>query len=516
MAVNAPRMNFSSTDLQVLLVEDNDGDARLVERYFQGADRRLLGGAVELHRARSLAEAIDWFDDSSCDIVLLDLGLPDTTGLATLKRLLLHVPALPVIILTGNDDHEIAFHAVREGAEDFLRKSDLDGDLLARSVRYAIERRERKLTMDVLKSAALPMLLIEVTSSEPTVIFANSACSTITGYSPEQWFEDGLDLLLNDQSSELDEQINIQSVNALKLAAQEGERQIAELRSVRDDGTWFWNEINAIPIATFDEAVTHVLLTFNDITERVEWRTRMAEFDRMTTLGTISMGIAHEINNPLAFVDPNVRYVLRALRGDDVDLNSEKTRAVMEDAMEDAVEGVARIQSVVNDLRQLAGNPETIGFETKLISVLDPLKSSLALARNHIGNRATLVQQFDDVPLVRGNASKLAQVFLNLLINAAQAIPSGDVASNEVRVSVSSGKDNIKVAVKDTGEGIEKEHQALLFKPFFSTKDPGVGTGLGLPISKYIVEQHGGLIEVDSVRGEGTTVTVVLSAAKER
>ena len=511
MPVSTATAMSPHSDLHILLVEDNDGDALLIENYLNRADQHLFGGGIDLHRAHDLTAAIDWVGRKSCDVILLDLGLPESQGLGTLERILVHSARIPVVILTGLRDRDTAFRAVRKGAEDYLHKDQLTGEQLARSLRYAIERQERKLATDVLESATLALMLVDWNTEERQVVFVNPACTELTGYSAEQWFDDGLALLRGEEDSH-------DVLEALNTAVTQGDPGQVEQHTRRRDGSSFWNRIHAIPITASGGDVTHVLYSFDDISAEIEWRGRMADVDRMSTLGTIAVGLAHEINNPLAFIAPNVQYVLRTLQTDvdePPDLSDEEVRADLRDALEDAMVGVGRVRSVVDDLRQLAGRPEAIEFETELLSVVDPIHSSLTLTRNLIADRAKLVRYFEDVPKVEGNAAKLGQVFLNLLLNAAQAIPEEAAGSNEVRVSIYQRDDQVVVAISDTGVGIPDKNQEELFTPFFSTKDAGEGTGLGLPISKHIVAQHGGDIEIDSTVGEGTTVSVILPAVDE-
>ncbi|MFW5967426.1 MAG: sensor histidine kinase [Persicimonas sp.] len=240
---------------------------------------------------------------------------------------------------------------------------------------------------------------------------------------------------------------------------------------------------------------------------------RMAQLDRMTTIGTLATGVAHEINNPLSFVGGNIQFALRTV-DEKLDVQSGSAAAEIVEALEDALAGSRRVRDVVRDLHRLArGSRGGDDFTIEPVSIEQALETSLNIARNHIERCAHLVVEVDDLPPVMGNEPKLGQVFLNLLVNAAQAIPPGDIESNEVRIEADYDDDEIVVAVSDSGEGIPPEHLDSIFEPFFSTKASEEGTGLGLAISKYIVTTLGGDIEVDSSVGEGTTFRVILPTA---
>lgn len=257
------------------------------------------------------------------------------------------------------------------------------------------------------------------------------------------------------------------------------------------------------------------------IVERFELQLSQAEvageMDRMITIGILAAGVAHEINNPLSFVGGNLQFALRLLEDDLPDLPASLSGTIDEvtDALQDALIGSRRVRDVVRDLHRLAGRSNGDNFTIEPIDVFDPLSSSLSIARKHIEQRAKLVRNFDDVPAVMGNASKLGQVFLNLLINAAHAIPKGDIAGNRVHVKTSARDGDVVISITDTGTGIDDDTLEHIFKPFFTTKSRNEGTGLGLAISYNIVNALSGDIEIDTTPGEGTTFRVVLPSMKK-
>lgn len=136
--------------LKVLLIEDNPGDARLITRHLQKSSLPEEAEELELTHVETLTEGLEHLEESAYDFVLLDLGLPESTGLETLDQVLSHSPELPVVVLTGLDDREVAIEAVKWGAQDYLPKDDLDSAQLLRSLRYAIERKEREAQLEEL------------------------------------------------------------------------------------------------------------------------------------------------------------------------------------------------------------------------------------------------------------------------------------------------------------------------------------------------------------------------------
>jgi signal transduction histidine kinase/ActR/RegA family two-component response regulator len=250
--------------------------------------------------------------------------------------------------------------------------------------------------------------------------------------------------------------------------------------------------------------------------EREELHSRLALADRMVSVGTLAAGVAHELNNPLAYVTANISFLLEQV-GHLTTLLSPEARDDGEvsdvlqqlcEAASDTRDGVDRMRTIVRDLRTLSR------AEDDKIGPLDlnpVLESCVTVAFNELKHRARLVKDLAPLPAVRGNEGRLGQVFLNLLINAAQAIPDGQADRQEIRVtSRPLGTDRVAIEVKDTGCGVKPEHLSRIFDPFFTTKPPGVGTGLGLSISLGIVSGMGGTIEVESQPGQGATFRVVL------
>jgi signal transduction histidine kinase/CheY-like chemotaxis protein len=255
--------------------------------------------------------------------------------------------------------------------------------------------------------------------------------------------------------------------------------------------------------------------------ERRELHAKLALADRMVSVGTLAAGVAHELNNPLAYVNANVSYLAEQVahlasllpasaRGD---AEVEDVLAQLVEASRDAKDGVDRMRVIVRDLRTLSRADDASVGPVDLGPVLD---SCVNVAWNELKHRARLVKDVPHLPCVRGNAGRLGQIFLNLLVNAVQAMPEGPGGENEIRVSARPlGGDRVVIEVADTGCGIPPENLARIFDPFFTTKAPGVGTGLGLSIVHGIVTSMQGEIAVESTVGLGTTFRVVLPVASQ-
>jgi PAS domain S-box-containing protein len=267
-----------------------------------------------------------------------------------------------------------------------------------------------------------------------------------------------------------------------------------------------------------------------DVSSEQAARSRLVQADRLSTLGTLAAGVAHEINNPAAFVLLGIDMLDRLLQSAGRDL-AEGPRSQAQNLVRDLRDSVRRIVDIARDLRLFASAPGESGRRT-LIDVNRAVEGALTLTRGHIIERAQIQRDLGDVPPVLMEDSRLGQVIVNLLVNAAQAIPkpgtapaarpgSGDPVSsrgaNTITVTTRTDGDDVLIEVSDTGVGISPENLNRIWQPFFTTKSPDVGTGLGLSISKDIVERAGGTITAESpVPGKhrGTRFTIRLPIAK--
>ena len=247
------------------------------------------------------------------------------------------------------------------------------------------------------------------------------------------------------------------------------------------------------------------LCLMRDVTEQRALQARLALADRMASVGTLAAGVAHELNNPLSYVTANLSWLGEILENGGV--GGDVTQSDLQQAIEDARGGAERMRQIIRDLRTFSRGDETRLGEVRVEPVLE---SCISIAWNEIRHRARLVRDFRGVAAVHGNEARLGQVFLNLIVNAAQAIPEGAADRNEIRITVRAEGERVAVEVKDTGCGIAPEHRARIFDPFFTTKPPGVGTGLGLSICHNLVTAMGGAIEVESAPSQGALFRVLL------
>jgi signal transduction histidine kinase len=237
----------------------------------------------------------------------------------------------------------------------------------------------------------------------------------------------------------------------------------------------------------------------------------LAMTDRLTSLGTLAAGVAHEINNPLAYVLLNIQYVSDEIAGILTDRADDRTRELRL-SLDHARSGAERIRDIVRGLKTFSRPDNDTRQSLDVVLVLD---ATLAMVHNEIRHRARLVKDYAQVPNVFANEARLGQVFLNLLMNAVQSLPEDRAGSNDIRVAVkAAGVERVVVEVSDNGVGIPTQVRGRIFEPFFTTKPVGIGTGLGLAICHGIVTSLGGTLSFESEVGLGTTFRVDLPAAK--
>lgn len=273
-------------------------------------------------------------------------------------------------------------------------------------------------------------------------------------------------------------------------------RGLAGVRILRPDGGLRYVEIAAAGVVSFEGSPARILVA-RDTTDLRVSQERMAHADKLTALGELAAGVAHEINNPLTYMLANIELLL------------EGQVEAAEDLLRETLEGGRRVRTIVSELRSFtrvdSSEPQAPVDVTRAVA------SAMNIAQNQIRHRARLERHLTPALFARAQEGPLVQVFVNLLINAAQAIDDDNHGRAPIiRVVAQAENDDVVVMVEDTGRGIAPQVLAHVFEPFFTTKPKGTGSGLGLSISKRIVESFGGRIAIESRAQHGTAVRVRL------
>jgi PAS domain S-box-containing protein len=295
-----------------------------------------------------------------------------------------------------------------------------------------------------------------------------------------------------------------------QLAMPHGEREgnvTKEHRILRRDGRTIPVEVIMVPVVHQGEVTR--LAFVRDLSIRRKLEAQLLAADRMASLGRLAASIGHEINNPLAYALGAIELADRAVREVASRAPAEADRLVP--LLATARSGVERIHAIVRNMKALSGGVSDRQTPLDVTRVLD---QCAAMADGELRPKARLVKRYEPVPDVLANEAGLGQVFLNLLINAAQAIAEGDPEGNEVALVVRQAPGgDVVVEVRDTGTGIADEARERLFEPFFTTKGGRSGTGLGLSISHHIVTSLGGSLCCEPNVPRGSCFRVTLRAS---
>jgi signal transduction histidine kinase len=390
-----------SQPIRVLLIEDNRYDAELLAGNLADA----APGEFQLVNAFALQEGLAKLAAGDIHIVLLDLSLPDSQGLATFTRVQTQAGHLPVIVLTGLDDEELAVKTVQAGAQDYLVKGQTEGRWLVRAMRYA---RQRKHTEEQLRQLNADMARSQV-----------------------------------------------------------------ELLAVHDD-----------------------LKRAHEVLQATQMQLIQAE--KMESIGRLAAGVAHEVKNPLAIALMGVEYLNQSVSSAD---------PAIADVLRDMAAAIGRADTIIRGLVDFAAASE---LSLKEGDINEVVGQALLLVRHAFQKHHVVVhRQFGvNLPLVAMDQAKLEQVFINLFMNAIDAMDG----HGTLTVTTAAMDSVVTVGVEDTGPGIPAEKLGRVFEPFFTTKPAGKGTGLGLAVAANIVEMHGGKIVATNRPEGGLQMTITLPA----
>ncbi|MBI1256450.1 MAG: PAS domain-containing protein [Chloroflexi bacterium] len=401
---------------------------------------------------------------------------------------------------------------------------------------------ELRLHDRALASSSCGITIADALDPDLPLIYVNDAFEKITGYPPAEVIGRNCRFLQRDDRDQ-------PGLTDLRAALRAGEDSTIILRNYRRDGSLFWNELFTSPVIDEDGNLTHFVGIQTDVTKRVEaeeslrheraalertlaelrqTEAMLVHSEKMNALGQVVAGVAHEINNPVAFVNSNLHSLSRAFEDvfgaydrletlilggafDPAEVQAVRSEADLDflradsaEAIQSSLGGLKRVRTIVDELR-IFGRPDEA--ELKIANIKENLESTLVIAKLELQGRVKVVLDLDDLPDIRCYPAQLNQVFLNLIINAAQAIDGRGVLTIRGR----DAGDSISLQFSDTGRGMSPDLLGRIFEPFFTTKPVGAGTGLGLAIAyRIITDRHQGAIHVESTPGIGSTFTITL------
>jgi len=525
--------------LDILVVDDNPDDAFWLQCQLERE------GEIKVTVAESLMETLQMIAKQRFGIIILDLGLPDSEGLETLKKVQEQDTQTPIIAVTGLQQNEgIGNDAVKQGAQEFLVKGDITTHGLLQAIMHAIERKKAQNDVEAISSEwkallqRLPTPLIGL-DEECAVCFLNEAAQATWELSWEP------SCVLSFQV--FAERLGIKSAEILGiLSACQKEGVAKRLTGMKVRGKNNEKAVIDISIIQTGAALPGIpvlLILANDITHVHNIEAQLGLAQKMESIGQLAAGVAHEINTPMQYMTDNLRFfqenfcllegVVEAIQTISTLAHSKKLAPthweILHDAIQNAdleylmteipralqqsLEGAERVSKIVRAMKEFS-HP---GIEEKKpIDLNHALETTITVARNEWKYVADIELELDStLPLVPCFPGELNQVFLNLLVNAAQAIGEivdrGKDEKGRILVSTRQQGGVVEIRVGDTGPGIPEEIQQRIFEPFFTTKEVGKGTGQGLAIAHdTIVKKHDGQLFLESTVGKGATFIMQL------
>ena len=540
----------SSPVVNILLVEDNLAEARLLQEILNGTivNRFNLAHVKRLGEAISLLErsANEQLKTDNFDVILLDLTLPDSYGLASLDSLIQHAPTLPIVVLTNTNDDELAVEAVRRGAQDYLVKRHIHQDILVRSVRYAIERKQ---AAEALREANE---ILELRVQERTAELETANQLLKQEIEQRKRIQERLELAQkagktgsfewNIQSNEVTWTAEVEALYGLAPGSFDGrynawiqtlhpddrakiEQELAqavnigqgldtEFRIICPNGEIRWIALKSSLFHDDAGKPLRMIGIHMDITEKKQLEAQFLRAQRLESLGTLASGIAHDLNNILTPILAGVQLLELKLPN----LN-EQTKAMLHMLETSAKRGAELIKQILSFARGVEGKRVSLQINHLLLEIEKIIQQTLPKS----------IDIDTDIPTnlwtISGDATQLHQVLMNLCVNARDAMPDGgtlqitaenlliDEQYARMHLDASVGP-YVVVTVADTGTGIPPDIRDRIFDPFFTTKEVGKGTGLGLSAVLGIVKSHDGFVDVQSQVNKGSQFKVFLPASQ--
>jgi PAS domain S-box-containing protein len=534
-----PRTPSLSTQVSqnILIVEDEPALSSLYEN--------VLSRQGMVRCCGNLESALEALREHAYEVVLLDLGLPDSQGLESLARIRRHAPEAAVVITTGAGDENLALEALRNGAQDYLLKDRLDSSTLVRAIRYALERKqtENKLyqSEELFLAIADNMVdLLSIIQTDGTRVYTGPSYCRLLGYSKEELA--GLsrkDLVHPDDLPEM--------LEALEGLFQDGISRRFEYRIRRRDGDYIPLEANAVLILDAHAPNPKAVLIARDISarkaaeaerERMEVELRQAQ--KLESIGQLAAGIAHEINTPIQYIGDNTNFLHEAFEAlgrvvrshqalldqcqggrcppeevstahrmlEEADLDY--FLAEVPKALAQTLEGVNRVTRIVGAMKDFS---HPAGDAKCWTDINQSIESTVTVCRNEWKYVAEMEMDLSlNLPLVPCYPGEFNQAILNLVINAVHAIEANqDSNKGIIHIRTRQVGEAVEILVQDSGCGIPDIIRDRVFDPFFTTKPVGKGSGQGLSIvHAVIVDKHKGSIRLESEVGKGTSFWLCL------
>jgi PAS domain S-box-containing protein len=492
--------------IRILVAEEDSGFLKMMEDSLEAC-----GSLYHIEKVSSGEQCLKMLQREKFDILLLDHSLPDGEGLNWLRRFHELGIGIPTIFVTAQGDPRLAIEAMKEGVFDYINRSAecakafpfvvnraIEGHgLMLEKVRLQKELIETKNFLESIVEKAGDA--ISVVDLEGNVLYWNEGAAHIYGYQKEEVLGKKLfDFLYSrDATLRVEEERLMEGLMAQVKAGKVVPN--VEVKRQTKDGKEIITSMTISPLRNAEGRIIGASRICKDITHLKKAEERLVLAERLSSLGELTAGVAHELRNPLAGIKINTQMLSRKK-----DLPGMEKRL-----LESTIEGIEKIQKIVDDMLHFA-KPKASHFKQEEISGV--VERSLAILQTKLkkGNISYVFEQGQGLPKVRIDIHQIQQVLINLMLNAIQAMENGGTLS--VRTFLEDGE-GVGIEVRDTGMGIPRSHLKKIFDPFFTTKSEG--TGLGLSISLKILENHGATIDVASEAGKGSAFTIHFAGLKD-
>jgi len=478
--------------LSVLLIEDNDGDARLVRLYLKGAEHHNF----DLTHVTYLVDAKTALKNNSFNIILLDLSLPDASGIDTVTAVSKAAPYTAIVVMTGIYDALLAVNAIAAGAQDFLVKGEADSAVLERTIINAMQRAELHKQLQKAQQSHSAVMessndAIITTNYSGNIKTWNRAASEIFKYNSKELIDKSCETIFSNLSkTEFSTRLNL----CLDKQVKDRRADLIEFEGVRSNGEVFPVEVSFSSWRIEEGVFASVVI--RDITERRKTEQLKNEF-----VSTVS----HELRTPLTAIMGSLQLITGGVLG--------SISPKIKDLLEVAVSNSERLLLIINDILDMNKiESNNMNFNIQRVEVMKLVTQAITENQSYATKNNAFIELTESVSnkYIDTDRARMLQVLANLLSNAAKFSPDKGV----IKVAVVDNNDTIRISVQDNGSGIPDEFRERIFQKFAQadstdTRAPG-GTGLGLSITKNLIEQMGGKIDFESEPNIKTTFYVDL------
>lgn len=547
--------NETTTKLKILIADDSFTYRMTIQELLEDND-------YEVVIAEDGLSAVKIIQNETPDLAILDIVMPGMDGVEVCQFIKDNPQTqhIPVILLTSKDASTDKIQGLDAGADDYLTKPFNEEELLAKlnsllrfrsmqsDMSYAVRKKSVVMVADDSLTVRMQLgeLLEETGYKSLLVEDGQEALETVNRYLPDLVIldvvmprMDGIEACRRIKNNPATQQIPVIIITSKNNI----EDKIQGLNAGADDYLFkpynpqeFSAKINAIfrmkkiQLEAERNILARTNLELQGVNEKLkDTQSQLVQNEKMVALGQLVAGIAHEINNPLSFVINNMQIVQQTL--DDykelIQMYQQTTSTEQPETIaqaksleaeidlpyitehvpilfKDVNDGLERIRRIVLDLRNFSRLDEA---ERKRVNLVEGIESTLNLLHHKLRDSIKVVKDFQTIPDISCFPSQLNQVFMNIIVNAIQAMTE---KKGTLTIQTSHNDDNIYVRFIDEGEGIPESILSRIFEPFFTTKQIGSGTGLGLSISYGIIKKHQGDIDYHSEPGKGTTCTIKL------